>query len=49
MGESSEKQRSAMIYLCEEPDTYKNPENNEEKQFNLVIQLCNTTVSELFK
>lgn len=49
MGESSENKKSAMVYLCEEPDTYKNPENNEEKQFNLVIQLCNTTISELFK
>ena len=49
MGESSENKKSAMVYLCEEPDTYKNPENNEEKSFNLVIQLCNTTISELFK
>ena len=49
MGESSENKKSVMVYLCEEPDTYKNPENNEEKQFNLVIQLCDTTISELFK
>lgn len=49
MGESSENKKSAMVYLCEESDTYKNPDNNEEKQFNLVIQLCNTTLSDLFK
>lgn len=49
MGESKESKKSAIIYLCEEPDTHKNSENNEEKQFNLVIQLCNTTISELFK
>ena len=49
MGESSENKKSVMVYLCEEPDTYKNPENNEEKQFNLVIQLCDATISELFK
>lgn len=49
MGESLENKKSAMVYLCEEPDTYKNPNNNEESQFNLVIQLCNSTVADLFK